>query len=93
MNLAIRLRQFIKARLVNPSRVFATAASLTVIVFLVILSMLSSGVGFDDYRVCASLIDICLAFYGFVKVTLYFFMAERVHTVRSVVLTRRQDKL
>ena len=91
--LAIRIRQFVKARLINPSRVLATCAYITVIVFLVILSMLSSGVGFDDHRVCSSLINVCLAFYGLVKVTLYFFMAERVHTVRSVELTRRQDKL
>ena len=91
--LAIRIRQFVKARLINPSRVLATCAYVTVIVFLVILSMLSSGVGFDDHRVCSSLINVCLAFYGLVKVTLYFFMAERVHTVRSVELTRRQDKL
>jgi len=73
--------------------VFATLAYITVIIFLVILSMLSSGVGFNDHRVCSSLINICLGFYGLVKATLYFFMAERVHTVRSVELTRRQDKL
>lgn len=34
-----------------------------------------------------------MALYGLVKYMSFLFLAERVHTVRSVDLTRREDKL
>jgi len=61
--------------------------------FLIIINVFSSGIGLDNHAVCSGLVYTCLVFYGLIKVSLYLFMAERIHTVRSVELPRWQDKV
>lgn len=81
------------AQVLNVSRILASSAYILVIIFLVIINTFSSGVGLEKVTVCRGLIRSCLVFYGLIKLSLYLFMAERVHTVRSVELSRWQDRL
>jgi hypothetical protein len=56
----IRIRQFVKAGIINPSRVTASATYFVVVLFLVLLNMFSGGVGIQDVGICSALIYVCL---------------------------------
>jgi len=89
----LRCQQFWNAQIVNVSRILAVCAYVSVIVFLVIVNIFSSGLGLHNYAICSRLIYTCLGSYAFIKLSLYLFMAERIHTVRSVELSRWQDRV
>jgi len=91
--LAIRIRQYRKARIVYPARVLASATYMTVMCYVIVLNMLSTGAGLHNLQMCKVAIYTCLVFYGTVKGLLLYFMAERVRTVRSMDIPRRQDKV
>lgn len=81
------------AQILNVSRILAGCAYIFVLLFLVIVNVFSSGIGLNNHAVCSGLVYTCLVFYGLIKLSLYLFMAERIHTVRSVELSRWQDKV
>lgn len=56
----IRLRQFRKAGIIDPSRVLALGAYVSVVIYLVVMNMFSGGVGMQDIGVCSALIYVCL---------------------------------
>jgi len=69
------------------------ASNVDLLTHYLVLNMLSTGAGLHSLQTCRAAIYACLVFYGTVKGLLLCFMAERVRTVRSMNISRKQDKL
>ena len=93
ITIALRVAQHRKARAISVAHVLGYGIYITVIATLVTLNLSFNIPGLNNGKMCKVMLYFSMALYGLVKYMSFLFLAERVHTVRSVNLTRRQDKL
>jgi hypothetical protein len=82
-----------KARVTSVAYLLSCGIYVTVIATLVTLNLSFNSPGVNNEEMCKVTLYFSMALYGLVKYMSFLFLAERAHTVRSVDLTRRQDKL
>ncbi|KAF2490496.1 hypothetical protein BU16DRAFT_494556 [Lophium mytilinum] len=75
----------------NLIRFIVLLLNLSAIAFVISAAVLETGLGLSTAPVCRSAIITCLIFYVGNKVTMYVFLVERAHAMRSVFVSRRKD--
>jgi len=90
---ALRISRQKKVRGTSVAHLLSCGVYFTVIATLVTLNLSFNSPGINNEEMCKVTLYFSMALYGLVKYLTFLFLAERVHTVRSVDLTRRQDKL